>query len=121
MGALGSECFCISSKASSFVTGKYYRPDLNFPVSLPNRKDSIKNFECDPPLTCCGIFQSRLIGKLFKEAKFWKSQDGAEQLQMWSSSILIPFGLFPLASLVLSLSCQCLMTCECICFCDYHL
>ncbi|NXH87173.1 UBS3A protein, partial [Edolisoma coerulescens] len=43
--------------------GKYYRADLNFPSSLLRRKDSMKQFECDPPLSCCGIFQSRLIGE----------------------------------------------------------
>ncbi|NWS81134.1 UBS3A protein, partial [Toxostoma redivivum] len=43
--------------------GKYYRADLNFPSSLPRRKDSMKKFENDPPLSCCGIFQSRLIGE----------------------------------------------------------
>ncbi|KAM9390461.1 ubiquitin-associated and SH3 domain-containing protein A [Phaethornis superciliosus] len=43
--------------------GKYCRTDLNFPSSLPKRKDSVKQFECDPPLSCCGIFQSRLIGE----------------------------------------------------------
>ncbi|NXL47866.1 UBS3A protein, partial [Podilymbus podiceps] len=43
--------------------GKYYRPDLNFPSTLPKRKDSVKHFEYDPPLSCCGIFQSRLIGE----------------------------------------------------------
>uniref|UniRef100_A0A8C3VI27 Ubiquitin associated and SH3 domain containing A n=1 Tax=Catharus ustulatus TaxID=91951 RepID=A0A8C3VI27_CATUS len=43
--------------------GKYYRADLNFPSSLPRRKDSTKQFENDPPLSCCGIFQSRLIGE----------------------------------------------------------
>ncbi|NWV86115.1 UBS3A protein, partial [Dasyornis broadbenti] len=43
--------------------GKYYRADLNFPSSLPKRKDSMKQFECDPPLSCCGIFQSGLIGE----------------------------------------------------------
>ncbi|NXR53114.1 UBS3A protein, partial [Hippolais icterina] len=43
--------------------GKYYRADLNFPSSLPRQKDSMKQFECDPPLSCCGIFQSRLIGE----------------------------------------------------------
>ncbi|NXN20076.1 UBS3A protein, partial [Indicator maculatus] len=43
--------------------GKYYRADLNFPSTLPKRKDSIKHFECDPPLSCCGVFQSRLIGE----------------------------------------------------------
>ncbi|KAK2527129.1 Ubash3a [Columba guinea] len=43
--------------------GKYYRADLNFPSTLPKRKDSMKHFEYDPPLSCCGIFQSRLIGE----------------------------------------------------------
>nr|XP_021396006.1 ubiquitin-associated and SH3 domain-containing protein A isoform X1 [Lonchura striata domestica] len=43
--------------------GKYYRADLNFPSSLPRHKDNMKQFECDPPLSCCGIFQSRLIGE----------------------------------------------------------
>ncbi|NWX14186.1 UBS3A protein, partial [Aegotheles bennettii] len=43
--------------------GKYYRADLNFPSTLPKRKDSMKQFEYDPPLSCCGIFQSRLIGE----------------------------------------------------------
>ncbi|XP_017939501.1 ubiquitin-associated and SH3 domain-containing protein A [Manacus vitellinus] len=43
--------------------GKYYRADLNFPSALPKRKDSMKQFENDPPLSCCGIFQSRLIGE----------------------------------------------------------
>ncbi|KFU84125.1 Ubiquitin-associated and SH3 domain-containing protein A [Chaetura pelagica] len=43
--------------------GKYYRADLNFPSTLPKRKDSVKQFEYDPPLSCCGIFQSRLIGE----------------------------------------------------------
>ncbi|NXS39263.1 UBS3A protein, partial [Balaeniceps rex] len=43
--------------------GKYYRADLNFPSTLPKRKDSMKHFQYDPPLSCCGIFQSRLIGE----------------------------------------------------------
>ncbi|XP_009677805.1 ubiquitin-associated and SH3 domain-containing protein A [Struthio camelus] len=43
--------------------GKYHRADLNFPSTLPKRRDSMKNFEYDPPLSCCGIFQSRLIGE----------------------------------------------------------
>ncbi|NXF50158.1 UBS3A protein, partial [Oceanites oceanicus] len=43
--------------------GKYYRADLNFPSTLPKRKDNMKHFEYDPPLSCCGIFQSRLIGE----------------------------------------------------------
>ncbi|NWT02065.1 UBS3A protein, partial [Mionectes macconnelli] len=43
--------------------GKYYRADLNLPSALPKRKDSMKQFEYDPPLSCCGIFQSRLTGE----------------------------------------------------------
>ncbi|NXM32228.1 UBS3A protein, partial [Oxyruncus cristatus] len=43
--------------------GKYSRADLNLPSALPKRKDSVKQFEYDPPLSCCGIFQSRLIGE----------------------------------------------------------
>ncbi|XP_065597725.1 ubiquitin-associated and SH3 domain-containing protein A [Cyrtonyx montezumae] len=43
--------------------GKYYRADLNFPSILPKRKDSMKHFEHDPPLSSCGVFQSRLIGE----------------------------------------------------------
>ncbi|XP_045396676.1 ubiquitin-associated and SH3 domain-containing protein A isoform X1 [Lemur catta] len=42
--------------------GKYYRPDLNFPCSLPPRSGGIKGFESDPPLSSCGVFQSRLAG-----------------------------------------------------------
>lgn len=51
-------------KMSHLVSGKYYRADLNFPSTLPKRKDGISHFEQDPPLSCCGIFQSRLVGKL---------------------------------------------------------
>ncbi|XP_045357244.1 ubiquitin-associated and SH3 domain-containing protein A isoform X3 [Leopardus geoffroyi] len=43
--------------------GKYYRPDLNFPCSLPRRSSGIKDFENDPPLSSCGIFQSRMAGE----------------------------------------------------------
>ncbi|XP_066222013.1 ubiquitin-associated and SH3 domain-containing protein A isoform X2 [Saccopteryx leptura] len=43
--------------------GKYYRPDLNFPCSLPPRSNGIKGFENDPPLSSCGIFQSRMAGE----------------------------------------------------------
>ncbi|XP_014642355.1 PREDICTED: ubiquitin-associated and SH3 domain-containing protein A [Ceratotherium simum simum] len=43
--------------------GKYYRPDLNFPCSLPRRSNGIKDFENDPPLSSCGIFQSRMTGE----------------------------------------------------------
>ncbi|XP_009069657.1 PREDICTED: ubiquitin-associated and SH3 domain-containing protein A [Acanthisitta chloris] len=43
--------------------GKYYRADLNFPSILPKRRDSMKQFEYDPPLSSCGIFQSRITGE----------------------------------------------------------
>ncbi|XP_020041436.2 ubiquitin-associated and SH3 domain-containing protein A isoform X1 [Castor canadensis] len=43
--------------------GKFYRPDLNVPRSLPRRSNGIKDFENDPPLSSCGIFQSRLAGE----------------------------------------------------------
>ena len=45
-----------------YAAGKYYRPDLNFPYSLPRRSNGIKDFENDPPLSSCGIFQSRMAG-----------------------------------------------------------
>ncbi|XP_038616057.1 ubiquitin-associated and SH3 domain-containing protein A [Tachyglossus aculeatus] len=47
--------------------GKYFRPDLNFPCSLPRRKNGIKEFENDPPLSYCGIFQARLTGEALLE------------------------------------------------------
>uniref|UniRef100_A0A8C6DF99 Ubiquitin-associated and SH3 domain-containing protein A n=1 Tax=Moschus moschiferus TaxID=68415 RepID=A0A8C6DF99_MOSMO len=43
--------------------GRYYRPDLNFPHGLPKRSRGIKDFENDPPLSSCGIFQSRMAGE----------------------------------------------------------
>ncbi|XP_008575131.1 PREDICTED: ubiquitin-associated and SH3 domain-containing protein A [Galeopterus variegatus] len=46
----------------STADGKYYRPDLNFPCSLPRRSSGIRDFENDPPLSSCGIFQSRIAG-----------------------------------------------------------
>ncbi|XP_008068373.1 ubiquitin-associated and SH3 domain-containing protein A isoform X2 [Carlito syrichta] len=48
--------------------GKYYRPDLNFPCSLPRRSNGIKDFENDPPLSSCGIFQSRIAGDAFLDS-----------------------------------------------------
>ncbi|XP_064332303.1 ubiquitin-associated and SH3 domain-containing protein A isoform X1 [Camelus dromedarius] len=47
----------------STLDGRYYRPDLNFPRSLPRRSCGIKDFENDPPLSSCGIFQSRMAGE----------------------------------------------------------
>ncbi|XP_036075405.1 ubiquitin-associated and SH3 domain-containing protein A isoform X2 [Rousettus aegyptiacus] len=43
--------------------GRYFRPDLNFPYSLPRRSNGIRGFESDPPLSACGIFQSRMAGE----------------------------------------------------------
>ncbi|GAB5576233.1 ubiquitin-associated and SH3 domain-containing protein A isoform X1 [Prionailurus iriomotensis] len=48
--------------------GKYYRPDLNFPCSLPRRSSGIKDFENDPPLSSCGIFQSRMAGEALRDS-----------------------------------------------------
>ncbi|XP_040842590.1 ubiquitin-associated and SH3 domain-containing protein A isoform X1 [Ochotona curzoniae] len=42
--------------------GRYHRPDLNFPCSLPWRSHGIKDFENDPPLSSCGVFQARMAG-----------------------------------------------------------
>lgn len=57
---------CIKQRAECpvhvYASGKYYRPDLNFPCSLPRRGNGIKDFENDPPLSSCGIFQSRTAG-----------------------------------------------------------
>uniref|UniRef100_A0A670YU31 Ubiquitin associated and SH3 domain containing A n=1 Tax=Pseudonaja textilis TaxID=8673 RepID=A0A670YU31_PSETE len=47
--------------------GKYYRRDLNFPSSLPNQDGYIKRYKYDPPLSCCGTFQSRLTGEALLE------------------------------------------------------
>uniref|UniRef100_A0A8C5L1W7 Ubiquitin-associated and SH3 domain-containing protein A n=1 Tax=Jaculus jaculus TaxID=51337 RepID=A0A8C5L1W7_JACJA len=52
----------------STADGKYYRPDLNFPRSLPTRSNGIKDFENDPPLSSCGAFQSRLAGEALLES-----------------------------------------------------
>ncbi|XP_012882864.1 PREDICTED: ubiquitin-associated and SH3 domain-containing protein A isoform X2 [Dipodomys ordii] len=48
--------------------GRYHRPDLNFPQSLPQRSSSIKDFENDPPLSSCGIFQARLAGDALRDS-----------------------------------------------------
>ncbi|XP_060054792.1 ubiquitin-associated and SH3 domain-containing protein A [Erinaceus europaeus] len=42
--------------------GAYYRPDLNFPGSLPQRRGGLRDFDKDPPLSSCGIFQARSAG-----------------------------------------------------------
>uniref|UniRef100_A0A5F9CQV3 Ubiquitin associated and SH3 domain containing A n=1 Tax=Oryctolagus cuniculus TaxID=9986 RepID=A0A5F9CQV3_RABIT len=42
--------------------GRYHRPDLNFPSSLPRRSSGLKAFENDPPLSSCGVFQARMAG-----------------------------------------------------------
>ncbi|XP_048202463.1 ubiquitin-associated and SH3 domain-containing protein A [Perognathus longimembris pacificus] len=46
----------------STLDGRYHRPDLNFPPSLPRRSSGVQGFENDPPLSSCGIFQARLAG-----------------------------------------------------------
>ncbi|KAM4889006.1 ubiquitin-associated and SH3 domain-containing protein A [Thomomys bottae] len=46
----------------SALDGRYHRPDLNFPRSLPRRSNGARDFENDPPLSSCGIFQARLAG-----------------------------------------------------------
>ncbi|XP_012586503.1 PREDICTED: ubiquitin-associated and SH3 domain-containing protein A [Condylura cristata] len=48
---------------SATADGKYFRPDLNFPCSLPQRAGGTKDFESDPPLSSCGVFQSRTAGE----------------------------------------------------------
>ncbi|XP_038657220.1 ubiquitin-associated and SH3 domain-containing protein A-like [Scyliorhinus canicula] len=52
---------CITSE------GRYIRPDLNFPSSIPRKVGGIKDYEYDAPLSSCGIFQSRLMGEAVRE------------------------------------------------------
>ncbi|XP_041067873.1 ubiquitin-associated and SH3 domain-containing protein A-like [Carcharodon carcharias] len=52
---------CITSE------GRYIRPDLNFPPSIPRRVGGTKDYEHDAPLSSCGIFQSRLMGEAVQE------------------------------------------------------
>ncbi|XP_078416615.1 ubiquitin-associated and SH3 domain-containing protein A-like [Cetorhinus maximus] len=52
---------CITSE------GRYIRPDLNFPPSIPRRVGGTKDYEHDAPLSSCGIFQSRLMGEAIQE------------------------------------------------------
>ncbi|XP_049641586.1 ubiquitin-associated and SH3 domain-containing protein A [Suncus etruscus] len=47
--------------------GKYYRPDLNFPSSLPRRSRGLQDFENDPPLSSCGSFQARMAGEALRD------------------------------------------------------
>ncbi|XP_078088204.1 ubiquitin-associated and SH3 domain-containing protein A-like [Mustelus asterias] len=47
--------------------GRYIRPDLNFPSSIPRRVGGTKDYDHDAPLSSCGIFQSRLMGEAFRE------------------------------------------------------
>ncbi|XP_031204013.1 ubiquitin-associated and SH3 domain-containing protein A isoform X2 [Mastomys coucha] len=66
--------------------GKYYRPDLNFPRSLPRRGNGIKDFENDPPLSSCGIFQARLAElKLEKKLKI-RVEPGIFEWMKWEAS-----------------------------------
>ncbi|POI33089.1 hypothetical protein CIB84_003160, partial [Bambusicola thoracicus] len=72
------------------ANGKYYRADLNFPSSLPKRKDSVKHFEHDPPLSSCGVFQSRLVGlKLDQKVKI-RVEPGLFEWTKWEASKAIP-------------------------------
>ncbi|XP_067849499.1 ubiquitin-associated and SH3 domain-containing protein A-like isoform X2 [Heptranchias perlo] len=54
---------CISAE------GRYIRPDLNFPHSIPQRIGGTKDYEHDSPLSSCGIFQSRLMGEAILETE----------------------------------------------------
>ncbi|XP_043557401.1 ubiquitin-associated and SH3 domain-containing protein A-like isoform X3 [Chiloscyllium plagiosum] len=47
--------------------GRYIRPDLNFPHSIPQRAGGTKDYEHDAPLSSCGIFQSQLMGEAVQE------------------------------------------------------
>ena len=62
-----------------YAVGKYYRPDLNFPRSLPKRSRGIKDFENDPPLSSCGIFQSRMAGMFEVQPR----RNGSSQVAPW--------------------------------------
>lgn len=49
----------------SFKDAQYIRTDLNMPEALPTR-DSIKDWECDSPLTTLGSYQAQLVGSSLK-------------------------------------------------------
>ncbi|KAG9472998.1 hypothetical protein GDO78_015298, partial [Eleutherodactylus coqui] len=51
----------------ALVNGVYYRQDLNFPVKLPHR-NKVQDFEEDPPLSSCGMFQARLFGEALRDS-----------------------------------------------------
>ncbi|CAN2387818.1 A [Pristimantis euphronides] len=53
----------------ALVNGIYSRQDLNFPVKLPHR-NKVQDFERDPPLSSCGMFQARLFGEALRESSF---------------------------------------------------
>ncbi|KAK2089909.1 Ubiquitin-associated and SH3 domain-containing protein A [Saguinus oedipus] len=61
-GGCEGKAECTEDVVCPDILRKYYRPDLNFPCSLPRRGRGIKDFENDPPLSSCGIFQSRIAG-----------------------------------------------------------
>uniref|UniRef100_A0A4X1TI11 Ubiquitin associated and SH3 domain containing A n=1 Tax=Sus scrofa TaxID=9823 RepID=A0A4X1TI11_PIG len=70
--------------------GKYYRPDLNFPRGLPRRSNGIKDFESDPPLSSCGIFQSRMAElKLEKKVKI-RVEPGIFEWTKWEAGKTTP-------------------------------
>ncbi|XP_070651444.1 ubiquitin-associated and SH3 domain-containing protein A isoform X2 [Bos indicus] len=70
--------------------GRYYRPDLNFPRSLPKRSRGIKDFENDPPLSSCGIFQSRMAEfKLEKKVKI-RVEPGIFEWTKWEAGKTTP-------------------------------
>ncbi|KAF3815611.1 hypothetical protein GH733_016884 [Mirounga leonina] len=83
--------------------GKYYRPDLNFPYSLPRRSNGIKDFENDPPLSSCGIFQSRMAGEALLDSGIRVSSvfaSPALRCVQTARHILEGRPAFPLASLL---------------------
>ncbi|XP_075703363.1 ubiquitin-associated and SH3 domain-containing protein A [Rhinoderma darwinii] len=51
----------------ALVNGVYSRSDLNFPVKLPNR-EKFSDFEADPPLSSCGMFQAQLFGEGMRDS-----------------------------------------------------
>ncbi|KAJ1070552.1 hypothetical protein K5549_003531 [Capra hircus] len=70
--------------------GRYYRPDLNFPRSLPKRSRGIKDFENDPPLSSCGIFQCRMAEfKLEKKVKI-RVEPGIFEWTKWEAGKTTP-------------------------------
>ncbi|XP_055975616.1 ubiquitin-associated and SH3 domain-containing protein A [Sorex fumeus] len=48
--------------------GRYHRPDLNFPRSIPRRSKGLQDFESDPPLSTCGSFQAQMAGEALRDS-----------------------------------------------------